>query len=42
MALREAYWARHRDIRDCTPVAYGEEAMPSNALARQKELIPAV
>jgi branched-chain amino acid aminotransferase len=41
MKLREAYWARHRDIRDCTPVAYGEGEMPSNALARQKELIPA-
>lgn len=41
MALRGAYWARHRDARDLTPVAYGEEEIPSNATARQRELIPA-
>lgn len=40
-ALRQAYWARHRHSGDCTPVIYGEGEMPSNALARQKELIPA-
>ena len=41
MSLREAYWARHREGRDGTPVVYGEEEMPSNATARQKELITA-
>ncbi|WP_421988978.1 aminotransferase class IV [Roseococcus sp.] len=41
MSLREAYWARHRDPRDGTPVTYEESEMPSNGLARQKELIPA-